>query len=670
LGDPLPDGALARLGTKRLQHEHTTQLIGAAFSPDGKTIASLSWPGDDLRLWATATGKQLHKHAITSTRGCRPRPLAFSPDGTILAVGSASDEMKLPAVLANHIVLWDTATGNVLRRLRGDFDVLDLVFLDHGKTLLSAEADGTIRWWDVSTGNVQRTSEPFAAQLDPQQFGNLSQQGFAVAAFAPDGRALAVQPSSKRGWPLQYGEQAVVIDLVSGKPRWQTKSSHGTDMLFAFSPDGKRLAMQLGSGHVQLRDAVSGKELAVAPLPADHLDWQWIGGLVFSPDGSTVAIAGAGLNVGLWRLDDTAKLRTVSARLAGPSRQCIHCLTFSPDSKQLLMGVNNDVQLLQVATGMESLAWPGHRSAVDHVAFSADSQRLVTGGAQDLLHPNEVVTWDVKTWKPTQRSTLVVGKFAHLRTATGGHSIGIGKHGDDFYTLYDMTTGKPLRPLVDVDQNHLRHLAFFSPGGQFFFLWNHIQGKLVAEVFSTSTGKLLGQLPWKGREEVWAFSADDQLVALFAPGGLIHVHETATGKLLKQLDSSPDPRPQRLGAYFARPALAFSADGKALASWSRANEDVQVWDITTGKERYRLPVPASSAKYQAIGCLVWSPDGRMVAGCGIAGNLKILLWEVTSRKVRAELVGHEAEVRCLAFSPNGQWLASGSADATVLIWKV
>jgi WD40 repeat protein len=651
-GDPLPDGAIARLGTMRLQHDKTWQVHAAVFSPNGKVIASRSWPHDDLRLWNAATGKQLHQFALVSAfTTTRVRALAFSPDGAILAAGSAHD-----------IILWDVVTGKTLQTLSGpSAEVLDILFIDNGRTLLSAGVDGAIRWWDRSTGKQQRVLKPFADGQQANESEDKKTKGFLTAAFAPDGKALAVQP----GWYIkeslrQHDNQAVVFDLTSGKPLWQVKSNSNLYVQFAFAPDSKRLAVHLDDGDVHVRDAATGKKLAVAPLPANKFEWRWVGRLAFSPDGKVVAISAGALNVGLWNLDDN-KLRVLTARIAGQSSDPgIGWLTFSPDSKQLLIAVNSDVQLVQVASGAESLAWPGHRSPVTYVGFSADGKHLVSGGAQDRLHPNEVVTWDVKSWKQTQRSTLVTGKFAHIRTASPTHAVGIGWDGANFYALFDMTTGKPLGCLIDVDKNHHRYNAYFSPGGQFLFVWNEIQGKKVAEVFAVSTGKLLWRLPWlKG-----TFSIDERQLAFFSADGSIQVYDTATGKLLWQLGTKSPGWDQ----YYHSTGLTFSTDGKLLASCS--DYDIQVWDLTTGKKRYRLPGIHSAKEIGRPVSLALSPDGRMLAVSGVSGEAKIQLWELASCKVRAELVGHQGTVRCLAFSLDSRLLASGSEDTTVLVWDM
>ena len=153
----LPDGAKARFGNGR-------PTEGIAFSPDGTRLAV----GSKLGIWIydSRTYKELalligHSGNITT--------IAFSPDSTRLASGSWD----------NTIRLWDVTTGQHLKTLEGHkWSLYSIAFSPDGQTLVSGGGDGTIRLWDVATGKHLKT-------LTGHQLHVTS------VAFSPDGQTLA-----------------------------------------------------------------------------------------------------------------------------------------------------------------------------------------------------------------------------------------------------------------------------------------------------------------------------------------------------------------------------------------------------------------------------------------------------------------------------------------------
>src|SRR5439155_2021244 len=140
-GDPLPEGAIARLGTVRFLHAGIVRAV--AFSLEGTTLASA---GVDkmIRLWDVTTGKELQR---LSGHANWVYCIAFSPDRKTLASAGVDQTIRL----------WNLATGKEFRQLRGHQKAVNsIAFSLDGKVLASGSNDQTIRFWEVLTGKELR----------------------------------------------------------------------------------------------------------------------------------------------------------------------------------------------------------------------------------------------------------------------------------------------------------------------------------------------------------------------------------------------------------------------------------------------------------------------------------------------------------------------------------
>lgn len=86
-----------------------------------------------------------------------------------------------------------------------------------------------------------------------------------------------------------------------------------------------------------------------------------------------------------------------------------------------------------------------------------------------------------------------------------------------------------------------------------------------------------------------------------------------------------------------------------------------LWDVSSGTEVYTL-----SNHPTEVFSIAFSPDGNLLASSHLDGTVK--LWDITERRLAQSLYGHSGAVTSIAFSPDGRMLASGSRDGTVLLW--
>jgi hypothetical protein len=206
-GDPLPPGAVVRLGTQRLRQ--ADGVTAFAFSPDGKRLATGGGDADEwLHVWDVETGRlvrRLPEGGVTL--------LAFTPDGKTLAVAARVGAAGKPSFR-----LWDLESGREERRFtRLPFLPDAAAFTPDAKTLFAVlwEKNG-VSTWDTATG-------------DPRKTYLLDRGPFSAFALSPDGRTIAV---------VTHSREKVVLVNTARDTRLEYSKQKRTFTNLAFSPDG------------------------------------------------------------------------------------------------------------------------------------------------------------------------------------------------------------------------------------------------------------------------------------------------------------------------------------------------------------------------------------------------------------------------------------------------
>jgi WD40 repeat protein len=649
LGDPLPPGAIARLGTLRMQHEDATVLSAAIFSADSATVFSAAGDSPIVRAWDAATGKERRRFVVPTKDSSYYITLAASPDGKLLAAANKA-----------HVHLWDTATG----KWAGTFDgpdgttFNDVAFQDGGKTLVAANDFGAIFWWDVAQRRETARWLPWEAEARVEM-GITYAPGFAQARFSADGRWLAVE---RIFGPPQKTATMAVLDLAGRKERWRV-TCEGSP-LFAFAPNGRRLALTVQPNVVEVRDVTTGAQLAARQLEQAskharvHL-------LAFTADGGSVAFTchnddSVDASLQLWSLDDTTQVRTLPI----PGPVCYtRLLAFAADNRSVLTVLDNRLYLSDVATGAPLCPRAGHRSMVYGVAFAADGRSLRS--YEFPLAREEVLTWDTVTWKQKTpapvRLSWPAGRVALSADETRAIVAGWGR-----WDVVEHPGGKLLGTLKPPAAKLEPRFGGFSEHGTLCYAGAYAPGTydVTMAFYEAATGKLRFHYALTEQDYSWVCAPDDRLLARCFTDGSIQVLDAADGKLVRTVGNRRKAGPATgAGTGYQ---VEFAPGGKVLAQWDERHAEMGLWNLATGKELWTLPQARSEPWVR----LAWSPDGRTLAVAGGDAGHGIQLVEAETGKVRHTYRGHTAPVRCLAWSPDGRLLASGSADTTVLVWDV
>jgi RNA polymerase sigma factor (sigma-70 family) len=622
--DPLPAGALARLGTLRFRHGGDIGVLDAA--PDGKMLVTGGrWPISygSIRLW-DAEGRLLRSFPGVG----RQDALAFSPDGRVVAAGGEH----------GGVHRWEAATGKELPHLKADgvpnsgAIACTLAFAADGKTLVAAFRGSMIRAWDLTT------NKPL-----PQFAG---EHGYAIQAIAlsPDGKLLASGGYDHDKNNIYFFR---LWDVATGKEVRRLRGYNGGVTTLTFSPvpmEGggppRWLLATGGGGMVRLWETATGQQLR-----------QFEGGgksevlsVTFSPDGKRLAAGGDVVRV--WDTGTWGVVQTFP--------QQVRRLAFLGDGNTLAVASGAVVRLLDVKTGKERRPSGAPESQLSSAAWSPDGRTVATG-----VWYGTTRLWDAATGKALHHVGVTLP--GNVAFSPDGKFLAAPCLGGKRLRLWDVATGQDVGPFQGND-GQPTYLTF-TPDGKAILTVDAGDGSVRAWDRVTGTGRLVSKIEKGGPgspQYTRVFSPDARLLAAAEPrldrttglNGIstVYLYDVATGKRLHVKKVT--------GNHIQ--SVAFSPDGKLLAAAAQGfGRTTYVWDTATGKEVWKLPL--------SVDALTFSADGRLLATSEGGG---IRLWEVATYKQCGGFGGHREAVLSLAFSPDCRSLLSGSVDTTALIWDV
>jgi WD40 repeat protein len=643
LGDPLPPGAVARIGSARLAAD-PAGIHGVVFSADGKEIISLGSVPEDrnepgVRYWDAKTGRFLR---------------AFPLNGGLQdETWISKDRRVLAGLIGRELVTVEGGTGRKLQR----FTLPETTRLNarstwalspDGKTLaVGWRPDATVRLYDTKTGKECAVLRGCVAS--PERL-----------CFSRDGKLVAAGEGKGRG--RKQDEELTqfrihVWEVTSGEAL-RPFAGHAQGVHWVeFSPDGRFL---LSSAiHPSLGDRVHLWDVKTGKLSGTLGDFSCESQTVtFSPDGKTVAVKDS-TDVYLFDWPGRRLQRTIK-RVAGR-------VAFSPDGRSLVGVVSplwkdsKTIGVWDVATGQMQEMPRGHGGPIENVALSPDGKTLAALSRTS----NTLKLWDVRSGRPL-RSLAQIPQDVPVYFAGPAFSpdgkvlswVQTGRDSDSRVRMWDLQAAREGKPPKGLWEPPLS-----SPKGELAAIAID-QGKFNPKwlLWDCRTNKEAPGMPdLRPEERVVQFGGDGRTLVL------VSKQPARQSKEQEQIVRLWDLEARRLRST-VRTAdgapLALSPDGRFLASGDRRAGKVHLWDAGTGNLR---------RSWSASGAWLWplafSRDGKLLATVTNGGRT-VGVWETATGRDVVALAAVQVGVGFVGFLPDGRHLVSWAYDGAALVWDL
>ena len=643
---------------------------------------------EDVTTWALPEG------AIARLGRGKGGDMAFSPDGKYFALGTSIGLWLYELPTLSPIALWDTERG-----MTGHVG-----FSPDSQRIVTRTFSETVKIWDVQTGVcVMQIEKPDKRKISDPVF---SQDGQHIVTISDERdsrfytwcshtgkkvRETEIQPPYQV-YPICFSPD---LSLLAGKNRdkdnvgrnireadsitiWQTETGEQIANItgysdpvrrFCFSPCGQFLAAGDWHGTIHVWNVESEQ---LETTYTDYGESQMYP--YFLPEGELITAAVSERSVEIWRVKKREKLDEFEHRWSSGT---VH---FSGSGTQLAFAGESEIKIWTQGNNAESHTLStlhGHIPTMDTLAFSVDEKTLAAG-----LWRDNVLLWDIASRRSYRPHGEQLPATSHVvYRSDDGKIISLNQYGDNL-KISEVGKSESVVELTSPEADLGRAKAFASTGNRIASV-DRNDNIHIWECTSTLDDMMENE-SWKKHTTIindaefiyglrhsptgLAFSPDGKRLASMSRSRdwKACLWDVDSGEQIAELPLTPLSNQRTYRPYDT--GIAFSPCGDIIAGgkWG----EIVLWDATDGRILMTLPQPEGS---QRPITLCFSPCGQYLAsGAWWNGEKKtsICLWEVATGKNIVTFKGHTTDVQCFAFSQDNTLLVSGGHDGAIYLWDL
>lgn len=447
--------------------------------------------------------------------------------------------------------------------------------------------------------------------------------------------------------------QIKVWNLETGKEEF-TFTGHKKEVTsLAVTSDGKILISASADERIKVWDLIEKK-----PIMTLNLHYAPVTSVVLTPDEKELISSSDDGTIKIWNLETGANIHSIKAHKAE-----VKSVTITQDGEKIISAsFDKTIKVWNRKTRKVIKTIKGHSSEVEGAAVTPDGTRIIgydLDGEWDFFF-GWIYVWDIKTGEEIFQLSGHDSVVESVAVTPDGKHL-VSASADSTIKVWDLETGKEIATFRD-HSCYVNDIVITKDGKQAISCSSDPSIK-VWDLTKVWENNRVNYTPVGHVEEVNAVAV--------APNGKWAISASCDCKLkVWDLTNFSEVCTIEIERFAIVHCLAITPDSKQIfLGFSSSEPSTEIRKIKcrnsrTQQETFAFLSPLHLGNFMAL-----TPEGEALIS-GYWGNRGMKIWDLELRQEVGYLGGHEEEVSCIAVSPDGKYVISGSQDTNVMVWDL